>query len=163
MEYIELLVTDEAGISKMSKMATEIVREHFDTLIGKEQNDYMIAMFQTEQAIKEQIENGYKYFFVCDEERTVGFMAFFPKKDAMYLSKFYLYKAERGKGYSHHMLEFVIKNAKQLNLNAIELNVNKKNSACYAYEKLGFKILRSEKNSIGNGFYMDDYVYRFDF
>lgn len=57
----------------------------------------------------------------------------------------------------------VIKNAKQLNLNAIELNVNKKNSACYAYEKLGFKILRSEKNSIGNGFYMDDYVYRFDF
>lgn len=60
------------------------------------------------------------------------------------------------------MMNFVISNAKQLNLNGIELNVNKKNSACRAYEKLGFKILRSEKNSIGNGFFMDDYVYRLD-
>lgn len=60
------------------------------------------------------------------------------------------------------MMNFVISNAKQLNLNGIELNVNKENSACRAYEKLGFKILRSEKNSIGNGFFMDDYVYRLD-
>jgi len=31
------------------------------------------------------------------------------------------------------------------------------------YEKLGFKILRSEKNDIGQGYYMDDYVYRLEF
>lgn len=58
------------------------------------------------------------------------------------------------------MMNFVISNAKQLNLNGIELNVNKENSACRAYEKPGFKILRSEKNSIGGGFFMDGYVYR---
>lgn len=162
MNYIELRIEDEAGISEMSKMATDIVREHFDPLIGKEQNDFMIAMFQTEQAIKEQIENGYQYFFVRKENRNLGFVAFYPKKDVMYLGKFYLYKSERGKGYAHSMMEFVIANAKQLHLNGIELNVNKKNSACRAYENLGFKILRSEKNSIGNGFYMDDYVYRLD-
>ena len=81
----------------------------------------------------------------------------------MYLSKFYLYKSERGKGYSHDMMTFVITNAKELKLNGIELNVNKHNSACRAYESLGFKIVRSEKNDIGNGFYMDDYVYRLDF
>ena len=43
----------------MSKMATEIVREHFEPLIGKEQNDYMLEMFQTEDAIKKQLEKGY--------------------------------------------------------------------------------------------------------
>lgn len=162
MKFIKLSVENEAGISEMSKMATDIVREHFEPLIGKEQNDYMLEMFQTEQAIKEQLKNGYEYFFVRDENRNLGFLAFYPREDAMYLSKFYLYKSERGKGYSHQMLEFVISNAKKWNLKGIELNVNRQNSACYAYERLGFKILRSEKNSIGNGFYMDDYVYRLE-
>ena len=29
-------------------------------------------------------------------------------------------------------------------------------------EKLGFRIIRSEKNDIGNGFFMDDYVCRLE-
>ena len=163
MEYIELSPEDKAGICEMSKMATAIVREHFDPLIGKEQNDYMLEKFQTEQAIAEQLKSGYHYFFVREENRNLGFLAFYPKKDVLYLSKFYLYKSERGKGYSHDMMTFVITNAKELKLNGIELNVNKHNSACRAYESLGFKIVRSEKNDIGNGFYMDDCVYRLDF
>jgi len=44
------------------------------------------------------------------------------QKDVMYLSKFYLYKFERGNGYAHEMLEFVIKNAKELKLNGIVNN-----------------------------------------
>lgn len=40
MEYIELSPEDKAGICEMSKMATAIVREHFDPLIGKKRNDY---------------------------------------------------------------------------------------------------------------------------
>ena len=105
----------------------------------------MLGMFQTEQAIKEQLENGYKYFFVCENNRNIGFLAFYPKGNSLYLSKFYLYKSERGKGYAHKMMEFVIYNAKELNLTGVELNVNKQNSACCAYERLGFKIIRSEK------------------
>ena len=77
----------------------------------------------------------------------------------MYLSKLYLYKDERGKGYSRQMLDFVIRNARNIGLTSIELNVNRNNSAIYAYEKLGFKVIRAEKNDIGAGFFMDDYVY----
>ena len=163
INYIVLSAGDADGIREMSEMATEIVREHFDPLIGKKQNDYMLAMFQTEDAIKKQLENGYQYFFVCDEEQNLGFLAFYSRADAMYLSKFYLYRDQRGTGYAHQMLEFVISCAKKQNLHGIELNVNKQNSACRAYESLGFCVLRSEKNSIGNGFFMDDYVYRLEF
>ncbi len=162
IHYTALSAEDPAWIREMSQMATAIVREHFDPLIGKEQNDYMLRMFQTEQAIEEQLKNGYQYFFVREDDRNLGFLAFYPKGDALYLSKFYLYKAERGKGYAHQMLDFVISSAKKRNLNSIELNVNKQNSACRAYENLGFRILRAEKNSIGHGFYMDDYVYRLE-
>ena len=163
LEYIELESGDKAGIAEMSQMATAIVREHFDPLIGKEQNDYMLDMFQTESAINKQLEDGYRYFFVRNECRDLGFIAFYPKQDTMYLSKFYLYKAERGKGHACKMLDFVIENAKKAGLHSIELNVNKNNSACRVYESLGFKIVRSEKNDIGNGFYMDDHVYRLEF
>lgn len=100
--------------------------------------------------------------FVQDDNGKVGFLAFYPRDNALYLSEFYLYESERGKGYFRQMLEFVISGAKKLNLNGIELNANKKNSACRAYESLGFKIVRSEKNSIGNGYFMDDYVYRLE-
>ena len=137
MEFTELFKNDAAGISEMSAMATAIVREHFDPLIGKAQNDYMIALFQTEEAITKQLEHGYRYFFVRGGGRNVGFTAFYPRDGAMYISKFYLYKEERSKGYSRDMLEFVKDEAKKLGLCRIELNVNKQNSACKAYEALG--------------------------
>lgn len=162
MKFVELFKDDDGGISEMSEMATSIVRDHFDPIIGKAQNDYMISLFQTKDAIKKQLSNGYRYFFVKDDNKDLGFLAFYPKTDAMYLSKFYLYKSERGKEYARRMLNLVIEETKKAGMNGIELNVNKNNPACRVYESLGFKIIRDEKNDIGNGFYMDDHVYRLE-
>ena len=162
MEFEQLQPSDESGIKEMSDMATAIVREHFDPLIGKEQNDYMLALFQSRDAIRRQLEKGYRYYFVRLDGRTIGFVAFYPKGDSMVLSKFYLYREERGKGYSRRMMDFVIRETRSAGLTGIELNVNRHNSACRAYEHLGFRIIRSEKNDIGQGFYMDDHVYRLD-
>ena len=161
MVFENLSISDENGIREMSDMATEIVREHFDPIIGKAQNDYMIARFQTADAIRDQLKNGYEYYFVSFDDQRIGFLAFYPKKkwNTMYLSKFYLYKSERGKGYSRQMLDFVIARTRENKLSFIELNVNRNNSAILAYEKLGFEAIRSEKNDIGSGFFMDDYVY----
>ena len=162
MVFEQLRLSDESGIAEMSDMASAIVREHFDPLIGKEQNDYMLSLFQSRDAIRRQLENGYRYYFVRLDDRNIGFVAFYPKGDSMYLSKFYLYRSERGKGYSRQMMDFVILETRSEGLKRIELNVNRGNSACRAYEHLGFRIIRSEKNDIGQGFYMDDYVYRLD-
>lgn len=159
MEFVKL---EKSAVSEMSEMATEIVREHYDPIIGKEQNDYMLKMFQSEEAILSQLSHGYNYFFVKENGKNVGFIAFYRRDDAMYLSKLYLYKTERKKGYSRKMIDFVKEAAKKEGLSAIELNVNKKNDAVKVYEALGFKIVRLEKNDIGNGFYMDDYVFRLD-
>ena len=79
----------------------------------------------------------------------------------MYLSKFYLLKEQRGKGISKDMLQFVIEKTKEAGLSSIVLNVNKKNSAIKAYEKLGFIKIGEEKNDIGNGYFMDDFVYKY--
>jgi GNAT superfamily N-acetyltransferase len=162
LHFKELSSDNEQGIAEMSKMATAIVREHFDPLIGKAQNDYMLQLFQSEDAIAKQLDSGYRYFFAADGERTVGFIAFYPKGQVMYLSKFYLYRDERGKGYAHQMLDFIVQETKKIGRYGIELNVNKLNPVCQVYEHLGFKKIRDEKNDIGHGFYMDDFVYRLD-
>ena len=162
MTFERLPLSDERGIREMSEMATEIVREHFDPIIGKAQNDYMIGRFQAPEAIRDQLERGYRYYFVLEEGRRIGFLAFYPREDCMYLSKFYLYNEERGKGYSRPMCDFVVRKAREEALSAVELNVNRDNSAVFAYEKLGFRRVRSELNDIGEGWFMDDYVYRLD-
>ncbi len=162
MVFERLRLEDEEGIANMSAMATEIVREHFDPIIGKAQNDYMLQKFQTVGLIRNQLIHGYQYYFVSEDGRTVGFLAFYPKEDVMYLSKLYLYKTERGKGYSRQMVDFVAGKARNAGLPAIELNVNRDNSAVRAYEKLGFQMIRTEKNDIGEGFFMDDFVFRLE-
>ena len=41
--------------------------------------------------------------------------------------------------------------------------MNRNNDTRFIYEKLGFTVAWEEKNDIGNGFYMDDYVYAIEF
>lgn len=162
IEYVKLEADEHDQIERMSAMATEIVREHFDPIIGTAQNDYMLNMFQTVSAITEQLQHGYQYYFVKEKDEYIGFLAFYPKEQILYLSKFYLYKKCRGRGVSVDMLEFVKEHGRKLGLAAIELNVNRGNYVTKVYERLGFTKIREEKNDIGAGFYMDDYVYHLD-
>lgn len=158
-----MLRADETErIAEMSRMATEILREHYDPIVGKLQNDYMLDKFQSVKAIGEQLGNGYRYYFVRCDGRNVGFMAFYPRQKAMYLSKLYLYKDERGKGFSRQMIAFVAEEARRENLCAVELNVNKHNPSISVYESLGFRHLRAEKIDIGHGYFMDDFVMRLE-
>lgn len=162
-KYIDVKYTDAEAIKEMSDLASTIVKEYYDPLLGKEQNDYMIGKFQSASGITKQLEQGYKYYFVRDiDDKNLGFISFCSRKTDLYLSKFYLHKDFRGKGISKDMLKFVIEEAKELGLPSIVLNVNKYNDlAISAYERLGFTRIGEEKNDIDHGYYMDDYVYTY--
>ena len=158
--FVPVTLDEPEKIEELSALASEIVKEHYDPLLGSEQNDYMIEMFQSVPAITGQLEHGYRYFLVCGEDGSKeGFLGFYPKEEEMYISKFYLHRDYRGKGLSKEMLAFVINETKKLHMDRITLNVNKYNDAILAYEKLGFTRLRDEVNDIGHGYVMDDYVY----
>lgn len=158
--FEELKTNDFSAILEMSEMASEIWHDHYDPIIGRAQVDYMIERFLSEGAIVWQLAHGYRYYFVMAAGRKVGFFAYCLREDALYLSKLYLRRSERGKGYSRAILGHLIDRARQSGLPAIELNVNKHNESSIAvYEHLGFRRIRAEKNDIGAGYYMDDYVY----
>ncbi len=161
MEFYPLHSDDREAIREMSCLATAIVREHFDPIIGTAQNDYMLEKFQSETAISHQLRQGYNYYFVDEHGKHCGFLAFYPRDEEMYLSKFYLEKSQRGQGKAREMLDYVVARAREAGLGCIVLNCNRNNPAILAYEKMGFKKIAEEKNDIGQGFAMDDYVFSY--
>ena len=163
MTFDKININEKDKIKDLSLFASNIVKEYFDPIIGSAQNDYMIEKFQSVKYITSQLSEGYDYYFVLDDlSQRIGFIAFYPKDEYMYLSKFYLSKDNRGKGYAKAMLDFIIEEAGRFGLRGVALNVNKNNPVINVYEHFGFVKVKEEKNDIGGGFYMDDFVYRYE-
>lgn len=163
LSFVPVAGTDGDTIRRLSAFASAVVKQHFGPIIGAAQNDYMIRRFQSPEAIRRQIDAGALYCLVLCRGELIGFLACFPKPDAgrqkLYLSKFYLAAQQRGKGFARQMLDFVEAQARTLGLDAVFLNVNRHNRDVIAvYRHLGFAVIREEKNDIGGGFFMDDYV-----
>ena len=144
-------------IQKISKLARKIFEEYFTPMIGYEQVDYMLGKFQSEEALTNQIDNGYKYILVFNDANLAGYFAIKEEGERLFLSKFYLDKEYRGIGISRKMFEEIIKHSK--GFSSIYLTVNKNNAPTISiYKKFGFEIVDSVKTDIGNGFFMDDYI-----
>ena len=152
-------VSTEYQIEIVETLAREIWTEHYVPIIGKEQVDYMLASFQSRQAIREQIRTGIAYYLIREDDAHIGYMAVQPKGRELFLSKIYVKLSRRGLGYGKKAVQFAEKVAKELNLDKIALTVNKNNvNSIKAYEKIGFKNTGSVVQDIGNGFVMDDYI-----
>ena len=162
MAKIEIVKTEKEEIKPLSILATSILREHYDPILGKEQNEYMWEKFLSEKAIAEKRDNRYIYYWAKYDGKNVGFIGFYPIEDKLYLSKFYIDKEYRGKKIGRKMFEFLVNYTREKGLKSIYLNVNKYNSnSIKVYEHLGFVKIRDEKNDIGHGYFMDDYVYEY--
>ena len=156
-------VKEPEETAELSKLATAILREHYDPIVGKEQNDYMLEKFQSEKAIADQFKHGYIYYWGIYNGKKAGFIGFYPvENNKLYLSKFYVSKEFRGKKVGRKMFEFIVQYSKEKGYKSVFLNVNKYNdNSIKVYEHLGFVKIRDEKNDIGHGYYMDDYVYEY--
>ncbi|MDO5398541.1 MAG: GNAT family N-acetyltransferase [bacterium] len=156
-EFIAINTPEE--FDSLAELASEIWHEHFTSIIGEAQVEYMLEHFQSSAAMQEQVRNdGYSYYCVCDGGEVCGYCAICPHEDYMYLSKFYMRADFRRKGIGRKMMDFIAGETKKAGLPKIRLNVNKYNFAIDVYKRLGFSITADEVNDIGNGFVMDDYV-----
>ncbi|MCL1972894.1 MAG: GNAT family N-acetyltransferase [Endomicrobia bacterium] len=158
---MEIVSVDKKELIEItSKLAFEIWREHYASIITSEQIEYMLEKFQSAEAIAGQIsENNHKYFLIkADSGEIEGYFAVVFLKEDAFLSKFYIRKNSRGKGYGKASLSFIKKIAENNNSEYIWLTVNKNNlNSIEAYKKMGFYIDSEIKQDIGNGFVMDDY------
>ncbi len=120
---------------------------------------YMLETYQSEKNITEEISRGVEYYILISDGEDAGYLAFEKQYEGLYLSKLYVLKALRSKGFGRFMAEFVEERAAQMGLKKIFLHVNKNNTGSIkAYEKMGYVKTIERLKDIGGGFVMDDYV-----
>ncbi|AIQ52708.1 GNAT family N-acetyltransferase [Paenibacillus sp. FSL R7-0331] len=146
--------------AEIARLAAEIWHEYYVSIISVDQINYMIGKFQSVQAVTDQIHlQGYEYYLIHDHDSAVGYVSARKEEGKLFLSKFYIVKEYRGRGYASQAMEFLEQLCQERNLSHIWLTVNRHNSSSIAvYEKKGFRTVREQVSDIGNGFVMDDCV-----
>jgi GNAT superfamily N-acetyltransferase len=154
-----VLAESAAQIATVALLAREIWPEHYVSLIGRDQVEYMLSNYQSAAAIGAQITEGIAYHLIELEGEEVGYFAIRaePVTSGMFLSKLYLRRAVRGRGLARAVLRHVEALCRDRRLSHIWLTVHKRNPSVQAYERLGFSVTEPVVTDIGNGYVMDDY------
>jgi ribosomal protein S18 acetylase RimI-like enzyme len=156
------LVSSTEEISEVVELGAVIWTDHYTPIIGIDQVNYMLDKYQSVEAISKQIEEGYEYYQLCDNSELIGYMAVQKREKALFLSKIYIHRDQRGKGFGKEAMNSIFHRAKELNCDLVRLTVNKYNTnSIKTYEKIGFKNVGPAVFDIGNGYIMDDYIYEF--
>ena len=156
---IEITPLRQSALKELAEFAAPIWHEHYTSIIGKKQVEYMLEKFQSENAIKEQIAEQYQYYQVTNGNPLIGYFSIqLRDNSSLFISKFYLAKSARGCGAGRKMLTFIEDLAKEHKCKTIDLTVNKYNSAYEVYLKLGFSKIGEAEFDIGQGYIMDDYL-----
>lgn len=157
MNGLKSLQTDE--IPLLQELAREIWEEHYPGIITQGQIDYMLKHFYADERIQEELQRGVYWSIYWKDSKPVGYMSCELRDEKLYLSKIYLKKSHRGKGYGREMIDLIHLIARQNGKKSVYLNVNKYNSASLEfYEKCGFQKTGEGVFDIGQGYVMDDYI-----
>ena len=168
-------VKSKADQKLLADIAGEIWRGYWPALIGEEQTEYMVEMFQSYKAIRKYMKkHDYEYWFIVAteededglEKSIVGFTGGRSEFDTnrFFISKVYLFPEARGHGYARRAMEFYEDLCFARGHRAMYLTVNKHNDlGIRAYKGTGFEIIDSVETDIGHGFIMDDYIMQLEF
>ena len=149
----------EADIANFYPTLVAIWQEVFTPIIGQDQVAYMLSVYQSEENIFQEVQEGACYFGLFSGEECVGYTAYEPKENYLYISKLYIKDSLRGKGYMREIFETYNHLSSILGLKQ-RLRVNQHNAqAISVYEHLGFKKIETDVADIGNGHIMDDFIY----
>ena len=108
-------------------MAGQVWREHYSSILTTGQIEYMLERFQSVEAVSEQIaKGGYQYYLLGNGDENFGYFALKQEGESLFLSKYYMQKCYRGRGYASAGFDFIEKFAAGRALASVWLTVNKR-------------------------------------
>ncbi len=143
----------------IQQIANETWRPTYQDILTEEQTLFMLEMMYSTASLTKQFETN-QFFIFNENQKQVGFSGVEKKEKTLKLHKIYFLPETQGKGFGKMMIQEIVKLAKEVNCNSIELNVNRNNKAKNFYEKLGFEVIKEVDINIGNDFWMNDYIMR---
>lgn len=158
-------------IPVIREMAEVVFRKTYADILSPDQMEYMMEWMYSEDSLRDQITAPGKAFHIAYAGNIpagyVSFEADGITKDGralFHLQKLYVMPEFQHSGLGGKMVGFVKGLLLEWNPGGcrIELNVNRSNPAVGFYERLGMTRDRQGDFPIGNGFYMNDYIYALD-
>ncbi len=151
---------DKIDIAEIQRIAEAAWRPTYLHIIGEEQCAYMLEWMYNTLKLEEQMASGIQFFILENKNnKAIGFTAFEKTSSTKgKLHKLYTHPDDKEKGSGSMLLEAVKNLAISNEVETIELNVNRNNTAYEFYLKKGFKVAYEMNLDIGNGYFMNDYV-----
>lgn len=156
----EIRVAALDDVKLIRELSLRIWPQTYESILSKDQIDYMMDLMYSETSLRNQITNENVCFLILSvNEKPVGFAAYNePGQRIWKLHKIYILPEVQGIGAGRRLIEYIEHDIKSRNGIALQLQVNRDNTARSFYEKLGFKIIETADFDIGNGFFMNDYI-----
>jgi ribosomal protein S18 acetylase RimI-like enzyme len=133
----------------------------YGSILSKEQIDYMLDLFYSEETLLENLnQKGHRFLLVNEGEVCLGFASYehnYLNQNCTRLHKIYLLPEAQGKGAGKLLIDAVENLAKENQSTTISLNVNKFNKAISFYKKIGFEVVSEEEILLEHGYKMEDY------
>jgi GNAT superfamily N-acetyltransferase len=151
-----------AEIPVIQELVEQIWRPTYETILEKEQIEYMVELMYSTATLTKQFAQGQHFLLLYDDASPIGYASYASTDTAgIYkLHKIYVHGDYQGKGVGKLFINAVIDAVKALNGTILELDVNRYNKARFFYEKQGFTIYKEKDTDIGNGYFMNDYEMR---
>ncbi|MDO5570750.1 MAG: GNAT family N-acetyltransferase [Bacteroidales bacterium] len=136
-------------------------RNTYKDILSPQQLEWMMEWMYSEQSLKNQLNEGQKFFILYSDNIACGYISIEEQEKTLFhFQKIYLLPSFQGLGLGRMLIEKGVEYIRSLNnLPArVELNVNRNNKAQEFYKKMGFEIVSQGDFSIGNGYFMNDYI-----
>ena len=153
-------VDSDEDLRQIASMGFSVWCEAYEGMVPDGQIFYMLKKYQSFEALRDQVDNrGYTYLMLREGSTPVGYCGFVPDDRGLFLSKLYILKEHRHKGYSARVVDHLNDIAAAKGLECIHLTVNRNNlHAVEVYRHEGFEITEDVDTPIGGGFVMNDHI-----
>ncbi len=159
---IELIEAKDEELYELAELAKVIWHDHYTSIIGKEQIEYMLDKFYSKTALIQQKKEGQQFSFVLQKGNKIGFIATsFKSECECFIHKFYLKTDHQSKSIGSLVMNKIKQTFRTSNCETFifRLTVNRQNyKAINFYFKNGFKIESVADFDIGNGYLMNDFI-----
>lgn len=163
--HLQIQEIKENELEAVQRLSQEIWPICYREIITQAQIKYMLETMYSIAALEQAMQAGQRFLLARLDETPVGYAGFEPNHQSNMqckLNKLYVLPHLHGTGIGKALFENVIFHAKLHHCTSLFLQVNKKNTAIYFYEKAGMYVREEAVFDIGNGFVMDDFIMQLD-
>ncbi len=139
MAAITLQLCSLNDTAQIAALAKTIWNQHYRSIIGQEQIDYMLATMYNHQSLLQQMqEKKHLFYFIVSDATVIGFLSINEQSAGRwFLNKFYIDQNLGAKGIGTEAFKAIVNLHR---IKHIELTVNRQNyKAINFYFKNGFK------------------------